>query len=76
MVNASTGSESAVALPASIGRKLAASFGTNGTNCQARSAPRTPASRLTNTLSKTNSRSTLARVAPVPCAAKSRDAGH
>ena len=56
--------ESAVAVPASIGRKFAASLGTSGTNCQARNAPTIPASKLTSTLSKTKSRSTLPRDAP------------
>ena len=64
MVNASTGSESAVALPASIGRKFAVSFGTSGTSCHASNAPRIPASRLISTLSKTKRRKTLARFAP------------
>ena len=63
-MNASTGKESAVALPASIGRKFAASFGTSGTTCHASSAPRIPASKLMSTLSKTKRRSTLARDAP------------
>ena len=61
IVNASTGNESAVALPASIGRKFAASFGTSGTSCHASNAPRIPASKLMSTLSKTKRRSTLAR---------------
>src|SRR5256885_1860440 len=64
IANASTGTESAVAVPASIGRKFAARRGTSGTNCQARSAPRIPANKLSSTLSKTKSLSTLARVAP------------
>src|SRR6059058_4689899 len=64
IANASTETESAVAVPASIGRKFAARRGTSGTNCQASSAPIIPANKLSSTLSKTKSRSTLARVAP------------
>ena len=64
IAKARTGAESAVALPGSSGRKFAASRGTSGTNSQASSAPRIPANKLRSTLSKTKSRSTLARVPP------------
>lgn len=64
IVKASTGSESCAPWPGSSGRKFAAIFGTSGTNRHARSAPNKPAKMLTSMLSKTKSRSTLARDAP------------
>src|SRR6266853_1307503 len=65
MVKRRTGNETLVAVFASSGRKFEAILGTSGTRHQATNAPANPAITLTNRLSKTKSRTTLAREAPI-----------
>ena len=64
IVNPSTGNERLTPVSGSNGRKFAAILGTSGTNCDANTAPITPARMLTSKLSKMKSRNTLAREAP------------
>ena len=65
MVKRRTGSDKLVAVFESKGKKFDAILGTSGTSRHATKAPMTPAMALTRTLSKTKSRTTLAREAPI-----------
>src|SRR5436309_12295378 len=65
MVKKRTGHDTLVTVFSSKGRKLDAIPGTSGTSRQATNAPAVPAIKLTSTLSKTKSRTTLAREAPI-----------